>query len=59
MEEAAEFMHVPVATLRTWVHHGRAPRSARIGKRRMFLKADCEKFVMEKFEHASPAVEAR
>lgn len=49
-EEAADYLHVPLPTLRTWLRNGTAPRSALIGKRRMFLRSDLKDFVLEKFE---------
>lgn len=54
-DEAAVFMHVPLPTLRTWIAKGTAPRSARFGKRRMFLKSDLEQFVLDKFTSADDA----
>ncbi|SER80205.1 DNA binding domain-containing protein, excisionase family [Pedococcus cremeus] len=51
-EEAADFMHVPIATLRWWMQTGQAPASAKIGRRRMFRRADLEKFVNDKFNAA-------
>lgn len=51
-QEAATFLHVPIATLRWWVATDTAPPSARIGKRRMWRKADLEAFVNGKFDAA-------
>jgi excisionase family DNA binding protein len=47
--EAAEFMHIPLATLRHWIATNQAPTSARIGRHRMFLKHQLEEFVLKKF----------
>ena len=52
-EEAAAFLHVPLATLRHWLQTSQAPPSARIGKRRMFRKTDLEAFVNAKFDAAA------
>lgn len=52
-QEAAVFLHVPIATLRWWVATDAAPPSARIGKRRMWRKADLEAFVNGKFAAAA------
>jgi excisionase family DNA binding protein len=52
-QEAAEFLHIPLSTLRHWLATGIAPPSARIGKRRMFLKGQLEEFVQSKFDAAS------
>lgn len=49
VEETAEFLHVPLSTLRHWIATGQAPPSARIGKRRMFRRASCAEFVNAKF----------
>ncbi|HEY5179023.1 MAG TPA: helix-turn-helix domain-containing protein [Dermatophilaceae bacterium] len=54
-QEAAEFLHIPLPTLRHWVATNIAPPSARIGKRRMFRKTDLEAFVQAKFDAAGAA----
>lgn len=51
-EESAAFLHVPLSTLRHWIATGQAPRSARIGKRRMFKRVDLVAFIDKKFEAA-------
>jgi excisionase family DNA binding protein len=48
-EEAAEFLHIPLSSLRYWIATEQAPKSARIGKRRMFRRADLAAFVDNKF----------
>ncbi|WP_190263738.1 helix-turn-helix domain-containing protein [Glutamicibacter nicotianae] len=50
IEEAAEFLRVPVATLRYWRHQGTGPKSARIGGRVMYKQADLENWINEQFE---------
>ena len=52
-QEAAEFLHIPLPTLRHWLATGIAPPSAKIGRRRMFLKRQLEEFVQSKFDAAS------
>ncbi len=52
-DEAAAFMRVPVNTLSYWIAAGTAPPSAKIGRRRMFRRTDCENFVNEKFAKAA------
>ena len=52
-EEAAQFLHVPVATLRFWVAERTAPPSAKIGRRRMFRRSDCAKWANDKFDSAA------
>jgi excisionase family DNA binding protein len=51
-QEAAEFLHIPLPTLRHWLATGMAPPSAKIGRRRMFLKRQLEEFVQSKFDAA-------
>lgn len=51
-EVAAEY-NVPLATLRYWIARGTAPKSAKIGKRRMFRRADIDAWVDEKFGGAA------
>jgi len=53
--EAAEFLHIPLPSLRHWVATNTAPPSAKIGRRRMFRKTDLEAFVQSKFDAASAA----
>lgn len=52
-EETAKFLHIPLATLRHWVATNQGPPSARIGRRRMFRKADLIAFVDRKFAEAN------
>lgn len=50
VEEASEFLRVPVATLRYWRHMGTGPKSARIGGRVMYRTIDLENWLNEQFE---------
>lgn len=52
-EETAEFLHVPLATLRFWVATDAAPPSARIGKRRMWRRPDLVAWVNAKFDSSA------
>ncbi|HEY5178910.1 MAG TPA: helix-turn-helix domain-containing protein [Dermatophilaceae bacterium] len=54
-DETAEFLQVPLATLRHFIATHQAPPSARIGRRRMFRKSDCEAWVQAKFDAAGAA----
>jgi excisionase family DNA binding protein len=54
-DETAEFLHVPLTTLRHFIATHQAPPSARIGRRRMFRKSDCEAWVQAKFDAAGAA----
>jgi predicted DCC family thiol-disulfide oxidoreductase YuxK len=40
IDEAAQLLRAPVATLRYWRHLGTGPRSLKIGRRVMYLHAD-------------------
>ena len=51
-DEAAEFLHLSLATLRHYIATSQAPRSAKIGRRRMFRKSDCEAWGQAKFDAA-------
>jgi excisionase family DNA binding protein len=51
LAETAERMNTPEATLRYWVHLGKGPRSARIGRRRMFREADVDEWVAGHFSN--------
>lgn len=42
IEEAAELLGIPVATLRTWRLNGKGPRAARVGKRIWFIRPEVE-----------------
>lgn len=53
IEEAAEFLRTPVATLRYWRATNTGPKSARLGGRIVYKKADLEKWIDEQFEKAS------
>lgn len=50
IEEAAEFLRVPVATLRYWRHMGTGPKSARLGGRIVYKTVDLENWIDEQFE---------
>lgn len=50
MEEAAELLHMPVATLRFWRHKGTGPASFKIGRRVMYRRADVEAWIEEQIK---------
>jgi len=52
LREAAAFLNVPEATLHYWVHRGTAPKSAKIGRRRMFRRADLDAWIADCFDAA-------
>ena len=45
LNEAAEVMNVSENTLRYWVNQDTAPKSFKLGRRRMFREEDVEAFV--------------
>lgn len=52
VREAAEMLRRSEAQLRWLIHTGNAPRSARIGGRRMFREADVLAWIDAAFEEA-------
>ncbi|MGW9415159.1 helix-turn-helix domain-containing protein [Arthrobacter cupressi] len=50
LDETAEILRKSPAQLRWMIHSGTAPRSARIGGRRMFRRSDVQEFIREAFE---------
>lgn len=55
IEQVAEFLNASVATVRWWIAKEVeiGPLSARIGRRRMFRRADVEKWLDDKFSGAA------
>jgi excisionase family DNA binding protein len=39
-EEVGSLVRAPAETVRYWVHIGKAPRSIKVGRRRLFRRAD-------------------
>jgi excisionase family DNA binding protein len=50
LAEAAERLRKSEAQLRWMIHNGTAPRSAKIGGRRMFRASDVEDYINAAFE---------
>lgn len=48
-EEAADVLGISPATLRVWRAAGKAPRSALIGRRVMFVRSEVEAFYSRAF----------
>lgn len=48
----AEMAHSTPATVRYWVHTGYAPPSAKIGRRRVWKKAEVEAWIEARFEES-------
>jgi excisionase family DNA binding protein len=45
MQEVAEFLGVPVATIYQWRHHGRGPRGIKVGRHIRYRRADVDAWV--------------
>ncbi|KAA9135742.1 helix-turn-helix domain-containing protein [Microbacterium caowuchunii] len=52
-EEAAEVLRMTLEGLRWAIYAGTAPRSAKIGRRRLFRRADIEAYIEARFEAAA------
>ena len=48
IDEASEYVHVSVDTLRYWRHKGTGPKSFRMGRRVFFRQSDLDAFIAEK-----------
>lgn len=57
IEEAAEVLDIPVATLRSWRLAGKGPRAARIGKRLRFVRTEVEGYYASEFNAQSSDVD--
>ena len=49
IEEAADVLGIPVATLRAWRLAGKGPQAARLGKRLRFVRAEVESYYSQEF----------
>lgn len=45
LDQAAELINCPKATLRYWLVNGEAPKSFKLGRRRMFKLEDVEAWI--------------
>lgn len=45
LDEAAELVRTPPATLRFWRHKGTGPKSFKVGRRVMYREADIEAWI--------------
>lgn len=50
LPEVAEFLRIPESTLRYWRHVKAGPRSAKLGARIAYRRADVEQWLAEQFE---------
>jgi predicted DNA-binding transcriptional regulator AlpA len=53
LDETAEQLRKSPSQLRWMIHNGTAPKSAKIGGRRMFRSVDVEAFIAAAFEDAA------
>jgi predicted DNA-binding transcriptional regulator AlpA len=51
IDETAEIVRAPVATLRYWRYLGVGPRSFRIGRRVVYRRADVDGWIDEQLAH--------
>lgn len=50
-EEFAEYVRTPAATIRYWHHRGEGPVSYKVGRRRMYKKADIDAWFEQQIDH--------
>ena len=55
LEEVAALLRKSEAQLRWMIHSGTAPKSAKIGGRRMFRAADVDAFIAAQFDNPEVA----
>jgi len=53
VEDVAQETGISVNTLRYWVTQGTGPKSAKVGRRRMYRRADVQAWLDEQFKVAS------
>jgi excisionase family DNA binding protein len=51
--EAADLLRVPDGTLRYWRHLGTGPRSARLGRKVVYLRADLDAWIGQEVARTS------
>lgn len=44
-EDIAKLMHTSPSTVRYWEHTGRAPKSFKVGRRRLYARSDVEAWI--------------
>jgi hypothetical protein len=50
VEELAEYLQRPVATIRFWRYKGTGPKGANVAGRVMYRESDVQRWVAEQFE---------
>lgn len=53
LDEVAEVLRTPAATLRYWRHRGTGPSSFKLGRRVVYTQASVEHFLTEQQEQAT------
>ena len=59
IDEAAELLRAPVATLRYWRHLGTGPRSFRLGRRVLYRRDDLHAWIDAQHGQVTPGPENR
>jgi len=54
IDEAADLLRTPIATLRYWRHLGTGPRSFRLGRRVLYRTDDLHTWITEQHDHDGP-----
>ncbi len=54
-QEVAELVRAPAETVRYWSHAGRGPRSVKIGRRRLYRRADVQAWLDEQYASQAEA----
>ena len=55
LQEVADVVRVPVATLRYWRHLGTGPRSFRLGRRVLYRRDDINAWIGAQHDHGGSA----
>jgi predicted DNA-binding transcriptional regulator AlpA len=59
MEELAELLRRPVATIRYWRYLGTGPRGANVAGRVMYRESDVERWIAEQFDNDETVADRR
>ncbi|RII94573.1 DNA-binding protein [Clavibacter californiensis] len=51
-DQTAEYINTPLSTLRYWIVQGTAPKSFKLGKRRMFTVEDVDAWINTRMDAA-------
>lgn len=53
-DEVAKLVRAPAESVRFWHHAGRGPRSVKIGRRRLYRRADVEAWLEKQYDSQGP-----